>query len=61
MARNRHTSNKPRAGGALIALATLLGAVVGIVLGQPSIGLLAGFGVGSIAAVAIWYSETRRR
>lgn len=37
----------PRAGGCFIALGPVLGAILGGMLyGQPSIGLLAGFGIG---------------
>jgi uncharacterized membrane protein (UPF0136 family) len=44
----------PQAGGFLLALAILVGTVVGGLKGQPTIGLLAGLAIGSAAAVALW-------
>jgi len=44
----------PMAGGAPLALLTLLGPIVGGLLGQPSIGLLVGFGLGVLVAILIW-------
>lgn len=52
---NRPTSSAPpMAGGFFIAILTLIGAVVGGLQGQPSIGLLAGFAVGVMVAIALW-------
>lgn len=48
-------------GGALLAAAILLGAIVGILAGEPSIGVLAGFAVGIVAAVLIWLWDRSRR
>ena len=50
----------PRAGGAIIALAVLAGAIVGARLGQPSVGVLAGVGAGVAAAALIWLLDRRR-
>jgi len=36
----------PIAGGALLALSLVAGSVIGVLKGQPSIGFLAGLGVG---------------
>ncbi len=47
----------PKAGGALIAIFTLLGAVGGVIFGQPSIGLLAGFGFGCALAIVVWLRD----
>lgn len=44
----------PMGGGAPIALLTLAGAVIGGLLGQPSIGLLVGLGLGALVAILIW-------
>jgi len=44
----------PLAGGAPLALLTLLGPIVGGLMGQPTIGLLVGFGLGVLIAIAIW-------
>jgi hypothetical protein len=44
----------PMGGGAPIALLTLTGVIVGGLMGQPSIGLLAGLGLGVLVAILIW-------
>ena len=44
----------PRAGGALLAAAILIGAIGGVVVGQPSIGFLAGLGAGLLLLAAVW-------
>ena len=51
----------PQAGGFIIAVAILAGTVIGGLAGQPSIGLLAGAGVGVAAALAIWLVDRARR
>jgi hypothetical protein len=43
-----------QAGGAILALSILSGAIAGIIVGQPSAGLLAGAVIGILVAVAIW-------
>lgn len=48
------SSKNPAAGGALIAAGAVIGPVVGLFLGQPSIGLLVGVGIGGALAVLIW-------
>lgn len=50
----------PRSGGILLAFAILAGAVVGIVKGQASIGVLAGLGVGIALLVLVWLIDRRR-
>ena len=45
-------SQKPFVGGIFIMLGLLFGAVVGIVLGQPSAGVVVGLVVGCLAAAA---------
>lgn len=50
----------PRAGGALLAAAILIGVVAGIVLRQPSIGFLAGLGAGLLLLGAVWLADRRR-
>jgi hypothetical protein len=42
------------AGGAPIALLTMAGVIIGGLLGQPSLGLLVGLGIGVIIAIIIW-------
>ena len=51
----------PQAGGFIIAVAIVAGTIVGGLNGQPSIGLLAGLGLGVAAAVAVWLVDRRRR
>lgn len=52
-------SNPAVGGGAPIALAVLLGTIIGALLGQPTIGFLAGLAIGIAAAVAIWRLDRR--
>lgn len=42
-----------QAGGIVIAICLLVGAAIGIAVGQPSIGTLAGLGVGVAIAVVL--------
>ncbi len=49
-----------RGGGCLVAAGLLIGTVVGIVLREPSVGVLAGFALG-IAGAAIFTLFDRRR
>ncbi|WP_165357420.1 hypothetical protein [Sphingosinicella sp. CPCC 101087] len=49
----------PRAGGALLAGAILIGVLVGAVVGEPSIGFLAGLGVGLALMVLVWLIDRR--
>lgn len=48
-----------RGGGVFIALGLVLGAIVGVALGQPSIGLIAGFGSGVALAVLLALRDRR--
>jgi hypothetical protein len=54
-------SKTPLAGGFLLMLCLIVGAIVGMVVGQPSIGILAGAGIGILVAVLIWAWDSRRR
>jgi len=47
------------AGGVLIALCSIGGAVVGLLQGQVTIGFLAGLVLGSLGAIAIWLRDRR--
>lgn len=49
-----------RAGGFIIAAAILIGTVGGGLMGQPSIGFLAGTAAGILAALALWLRDRRR-
>ncbi len=50
----------PRAGGALIAVTILVGAVVGIAWRQPSLGVVAGLAAGIALAVLVWLIDKKR-
>lgn len=47
-------SGSPMGGGAPLALLVLAGVIIGGLMGQPSIGLLVGLGLGIIVALLIW-------
>ena len=49
-----------QAGGAILALAIIAGAVAGTMVGQSTIGLLVGTGTGIVLAVAIWLNDRRK-
>lgn len=49
------------AGGALLAAGSIVGTFGGAAFGQPSAGLLAGVGVGALAAVLVWLLDRRVR
>lgn len=44
----------PLAGGLLIALGAMGGAVIGLFRGQPTIGLLVGVGIAAALSVLLW-------
>lgn len=48
------------AGGIFMAIGTLAGAVAGLLHGQPTIGLLAGFTAGLALALLLWLIQRRR-
>jgi uncharacterized membrane protein (UPF0136 family) len=50
----------PQAGGFLIAVAIMAGTIIGGLMGQPSIGLLAGTAIGVVVAIALWLVDRRR-
>jgi hypothetical protein len=52
-------SKRPRAGGALLAIAIVLGTLIGAVLRQTSIGFLAGTGLGLMLLGLIWLGDRR--
>jgi hypothetical protein len=53
-------SNAPLAGGFLLCLCLLAGALAGVFLGQPSIGFLVGAGTGLALVILIWLWDRRR-
>lgn len=52
-------TRSPRSGGVLLALAILVGVTVGIVARQPSIGFVAGLGVGIALLGIVWLLDRR--
>jgi len=49
----------PKAGGFLLAVAIIAGVIIGGLLGQPSIGFLAGLGIGIVLVVVLWLIDRR--
>ena len=47
-------TRSPSAGGALIALGAIGGALIGVVYSQPTLGFLTGLAAGIALAVLIW-------
>jgi hypothetical protein len=50
----------PTGAGAILALFILGGTIVGGLMGQPSIGLLAGTALGILIALLLWWRERGR-
>lgn len=48
-----------RAGGFILAVCIMAGAVIGGLMGQPSAGLLAGGSLGALVALAMWLRDRR--
>lgn len=48
------SGKNPIGAGAPIAFLIIVGVIVGGLLGQPSIGLLVGVGLGVLVAAALW-------
>lgn len=49
-----------RAGGSLLAIGTIVGTIGGGLVGQPVVGLLAGFVLGTASALIIWLWDRRK-
>ena len=56
----RTNRNNPAAAGFLLMIAILGGAIIGMVMGQPSAGLVGGIVVGTIVAVLFWLRDRKR-
>lgn len=55
-------NSQPRfAGGIFIAFGLLIGAITGVALNQPSLGMIAGFGAGTAIAILVWLLDRKRR
>ena len=54
--RTRYT----QAAGSMLAISIIAGAVAGVIVGQPSIGFLAGAAAGTLLAILYWLNERRR-
>jgi hypothetical protein len=50
----------PKAGGALLALGIIAGVMIGGLMGEPSIGFLAGFGAGLVMVALVWLIDRRK-
>jgi hypothetical protein len=57
---NEPAKKSPTGAGAIIAILTLAGTFIGGFMGQPSIGLLTGIGLGVVIALLLWLRERDR-
>jgi uncharacterized protein YqgC (DUF456 family) len=48
-------TSSPPAGGVFVALGAIVGAVIGLIYDQPSLGLVIGLAVGAAMALMIWW------
>lgn len=53
-------SRPSAAGGVLIAIGAIGGAVIGVARQQPTLGLVVGIAIGAALAVLIWLRDRRR-
>jgi hypothetical protein len=53
--------SSPVAGGFLIAGAITIGTIAGVVLGEPTIGILVGTASGVAGALIVWLRDRARR
>ncbi|MGL5838012.1 MAG: hypothetical protein ACRCY3_05855 [Sphingorhabdus sp.] len=57
----RKTTDRPgMAGGIFLFLGLLIGAITGVALGEPSIGMVTGFAIGGTLALIVWLNDRRR-
>jgi hypothetical protein len=57
---NTENSQPRLAGGIFIAFGLLLGAIGGVVMDQPSAGMVIGLGIGAAIAVIVWLFDRKR-
>ena len=55
------TPRNTRAGGCFLTLCILVGLAAGIAINNPMQGILAGTGIGVLAAVLLWLADRRSR
>ena len=55
------SSNSPKAGGFILAIALIVGVFVGMTTGQASIGFVAGLAVGLAGLGLVWLLDRRRQ
>ena len=48
-----------QAGGSILAVSIIAGTVAGIIVGQPSIGILAGTAAGALLTLLFWLNDRR--
>ncbi len=53
-------SRPSAAGGVLIAIGAIAGAVIGVARQQPTLGLIIGIAIGAALAVLIWLRDRAR-
>lgn len=56
-----NSSRASRAGGVIIAFSIIAGAILGNRMGQPSIGMLAGTGIGIAISLLLFLYDRRRQ
>ena len=54
------SNRRPIAAGGPLALAITTGALIGAILGQPSLGVVIGVGVGAVIAITLWLIDRER-
>lgn len=57
---NTENSQPRLAGGIFIAFGLLIGAIGGVVMDQPSAGMVIGLGIGAAIAVIVWLFDRKR-
>ncbi|MBB4641256.1 hypothetical protein [Rhizorhapis suberifaciens] len=50
----------PQGAGSIIALLSITGVIAGGLMGQPTIGLLAGFGLGVAIGLTMWLRDRHK-
>jgi zinc transporter ZupT len=55
----RTNRSRGMAGGSLLAISMVIGAVAGTYYGQPSIGFLLGLAVGALFVLLVWLLDRR--